>query len=62
MKFKPIIIALMATVGLGQSQNVDSSMRPKFEVASINARPRPDPMIGKPPGGRLVARGILIKF
>jgi uncharacterized protein (TIGR03435 family) len=62
MNFKPIAIALMAAVGLGQSQDVDSSARPQFEVASIKLDPRPDISIGKPPGGRLVAHGIFTKF
>ena len=62
MEFKLIAIALMATVGLGQSQDVDSPVRPEFEVASIKPDPRLDPMIGRPPGGRLVARGIFTKF
>jgi uncharacterized protein (TIGR03435 family) len=63
MEFRLITIALMAAVGLGQSQDVDSLARPSFEVASI----KPDPIpfsqisIGKP-SGRLVARGIFTKF
>jgi len=63
MEFKLIAIALMATVGLGQSQDVYSSARPEFEVASI----KPDNgqmnwRVGRPPGGGLVTRGITTKF
>jgi len=59
MEFKLIAIALMATVGLGQSPDVDSSARPEFEVASI----RPDNgqmnvQLLWLPGGRLSASGI----
>jgi len=60
MEFKLITIALIA-VGLGQSQDADSSFRPVFEVASIKPDPQPNPSIGKP-GGRLVGRGIFTKF
>jgi bla regulator protein blaR1 len=62
MKFKLIAIALMAAVGLGQSQDADSSFRPAFEVASIKPDPGPIIRVGKPPGGGLVARGIFIRF
>jgi uncharacterized protein (TIGR03435 family) len=63
MKFKPIIIALMAAVALGQSQVPDSSFRPEFEVISI----KPDdgklpPRVGRPPGGGLSGRGITARF
>jgi uncharacterized protein (TIGR03435 family) len=61
MEFKPIALALIAAVGLGQSQDVDSSFRPAFEVASIKPDPQSNPRIGKP-GGRLVARGISTKL
>ena len=63
MQLKLVTIALLAAVGLCQSQDGDSSFRPEFEVASI--KPDPIPLqnirIGKP-GGRLVARGIFTKF
>jgi uncharacterized protein (TIGR03435 family) len=62
MEFRLIAFALMVTAGLGQSQDVVSSARLEFEVASIRADPRIDVSIGKPPGGRLVARGIIIRF
>ncbi|HTA47364.1 MAG TPA: TIGR03435 family protein [Bryobacteraceae bacterium] len=63
MEFKLITIALMATVGLGQSQVADSSFRPEFEVISI----KPDdgklpPRVGRPPGGGLSGRGITARF
>jgi len=64
MQLKLITIALMAAVGLGQTQNVDSSARPEFEVASI----KPDNVdqmnwrVGRPMGGGLVTRGITTKF
>jgi uncharacterized protein (TIGR03435 family) len=63
MKFKLIIVALMATVALGQSQVSDSSFRPEFEVISI----KPDdgklpPRVMRPPGGGLSGRGITAKF
>jgi bla regulator protein BlaR1 len=62
--FKLITIALMAAVGMGQSQDADSSFRPTFEVASIKPDPLPQTSISvaKPPGGGLVARGISTKF
>jgi bla regulator protein blaR1 len=59
MEFRLILIALTAAVGLGQAQDV---ARLEFEVASIKLDPRPDPMIGHPPGGRLVAHGIFTRF
>jgi bla regulator protein BlaR1 len=62
MKFKPITIALVAAVGLGQSQDADSPFRLAFEVASIKPDPLPNISIAKPPGGGLVARGIFTKF
>jgi uncharacterized protein (TIGR03435 family) len=64
MEFRLLMIALLAAVGLGQSQDVDSSLRPAFEVASIKPDPLPEEriMIGHPPGGGLVARGIPTRF
>src|ERR1022692_97872 len=62
MGFKLITVALMATVGLGQSQDVDSTARPEFEVASIKPDPRLDLSIHRPPGGGLVTRGVPTKF
>jgi bla regulator protein blaR1 len=64
MEFRLLMIALLAAVGLGQSQDVDSSFRPAFEVASIKPDPLPEEriMIGHPPGGGLVARGISTRF
>jgi bla regulator protein BlaR1 len=64
MEFKLITIALMAAVGLGQSQDADSSSRPEFEVASI----KPDNVdqmnwrVVRPMGGGLLTRGITTKF
>ena len=62
MGFKLITVALMASVGLGQSQDVDSTERPEFEVASIKPDPRLDVSIGRPPGGGLVTRGVTTRF
>jgi uncharacterized protein (TIGR03435 family) len=64
MGFNLITIALMAAVGLGQSQDVDSSVRPEFEVASV----KPDNVdqmnwrVVRPMGGGLVTRGITTRF
>ena len=64
MKFRLLMIPLLAAVGLGQSQDADSSFRPAFEVASIKPDRLPDErmMISHPPGGGLVTRGIPTMF
>jgi bla regulator protein blaR1 len=63
MKFKLITIALIATVGLGQSQDANSSFRPAFEVASIKPYDGRTPRrIQIMPGGGLAAHGVTAKF
>jgi uncharacterized protein (TIGR03435 family) len=61
--FRLITIALMAAVGLGQSQDADSSFRPAFEVVSIKRDDGRTPWrIQIMPGGGLAARGITARF
>jgi uncharacterized protein (TIGR03435 family) len=62
MKFRLLMIALLAAVVLGQSQDADSSLRPAFEVASVKPDPGGTFSVGKPPGGGFWARGISTKF
>jgi uncharacterized protein (TIGR03435 family) len=62
MKFRLLMIALLAAVGLCQSQDADSSFRHAFEVASV----KPDPggifRVDRFPDGGFSARGIWTKF
>jgi bla regulator protein BlaR1 len=63
MGLRLIVIALIALIGLAQSQDGDSSFRPAFEVISI----KPDdgklpPRITRLPGGGLSGHGITAKF
>jgi uncharacterized protein (TIGR03435 family) len=58
-----ITVALIVAIGSAQSQDVDSSFRPAFEVVSI--KPDDGKMPGRiahPPGGALSARGVTAKF
>jgi uncharacterized protein (TIGR03435 family) len=60
MNLQLIGVAMATAVVLAMAQTNPS--RPEFEVASIKPDPRPDVSIGRPPSGRLVARGIFTKF
>jgi uncharacterized protein (TIGR03435 family) len=63
MGFRLVISVLLATIGLAQSQDVDSSFRPAFEVISIKPDDGKLPgRINRPPGGGLSGRGITAKF